>query len=257
MRTPLMAGNWKMHKTVEQAIALARQLMTSLGDLDDREVAVCPPFTALHPLGEMLKHHPIKLGAQDLYPREEGAYTGEISPLMLVEAKCQYVIVGHSERRQYFGEGDPFINEKVQAALEYGLQPILCVGETRAQREAGQAEEVTTRQVKGCLEEVPATDMERVVIAYEPVWAIGTGLTATPDDAQAMHAVIRSLLAELYGQEVAAGVRILYGGSVKPDNVDALMAQPDIDGALVGGASLTAESFIRIARFQPYLSRNA
>lgn len=254
MRVPLMAGNWKMHKSPGQAIVFFNGLSEVVADVEDREVLICPPFVDLYPLGRMLrKSDPetsIKLGAQNLYPAEEGAYTGEIAPPMLKEANCDYVIVGHSERRQYFKEDDAFVNEKVRAAREFDLIPILCVGETEAQRDAGQEEDVVTTQVQEGLEGVEISSADELVIAYEPVWAIGTGRTATPEDAQALHAHIRTILAELYGEELAEGIRILYGGSVKPHNVDELMAQPDIDGALVGGASLEVESFARIVKFE-------
>jgi triosephosphate isomerase len=193
---------------------------------------------------------PLGLGAQNLYPEAQGAFTGEVSPPMLVDIGCRYVIIGHSERRQYFGESDAFVNRKLRAALAHGLRPIVCVGESKPQRDAGQAEPIVTAQVRAALLEVPPDQMANVVIAYEPIWAIGTGDTATPADAQAMHAAIRATLAELYGSEIAATVRIQYGGSVKPDNIDELMAQPDIDGALVGGASLQAASFLRIIHYQ-------
>jgi len=250
MRRPLIAGNWKMNKTVAEATALVEGLLAGVGQPQDREVLVCPPFTALHAVGRLVKGSPIMLGAQNLYPKDSGAYTGEISATMLLEAGCSYVIVGHSERRGYFGESDAFVNEKIKAALGAGLKAILCVGESREQREAGQAESVVTSQVENCLSDLTAEDMAQVVIAYEPIWAIGTGLTARPEDAEEMHACIRALLSTLFSAEVAEATRILYGGSVKPGNIDELMAQPDIDGALVGGASLEAESFLRIIHFE-------
>jgi triosephosphate isomerase (TIM) len=250
MRVPLIAGNWKMHKTVAEATALAEALLRGLPEMIGREALVCPPFTALHALGGLLRDTPIGLGAQDVFYEAQGAYTGAISPPMLRDVGCTYVIVGHSERRQIFGEGDTLINRKLRAALSHGLRPILCVGETKPQRDASQAEAIVVGQVRVGLAEVGGMALPEVVIAYEPVWAIGTGDTATPADAQAMHATIRRTLAELYGAEAAGHVRIQYGGSVKPDNVDELMAQPDIDGALVGGASLTAESFLRIVGFR-------
>jgi len=250
MRKPLIAGNWKMNKTVAQATELVEGLLAGLGQPQDREVLVCPPFTALHAVGRLVEGTPIMLGAQNLYPKDSGAYTGEISAPMLLEAGCSYVIVGHSERRGYFGETDEFINQKIKAALGAGLKTILCVGESRQQREAGQAESIVTKQVRGCLAGLTAEDMAGVVIAYEPIWAIGTGLTARPEDAEEMQACIRSLLGELFSEEVAEATRILYGGSVKPNNIDELMAQPDIDGALVGGASLEAQSFLRIIHFE-------
>jgi triosephosphate isomerase len=250
MRIPLIAGNWKMYKTVAEAVDLVEALLRDLGDTSDREVLVCPPYTALHALSPLLQETPIALGAQDLFYEAQGAYTGAISPLMLRDLGCTYVIVGHSERRQIFGEDDALANRKLRAALTHGLRPILCVGETKPQRDAGSAEQIVVGQVRAGLAEVDATALSNVAIAYEPVWAIGTGDTATPADAQAMHMTIRRTLAQLYSQEVADRVRIQYGGSVKPDNVDELMAQPDIDGALVGGASLKADSFLRIVQFR-------
>jgi triosephosphate isomerase len=239
-----------MYKTVGEATALVEALLRGLGDTSDREVLVCPPFTALYAVGQLLRGAPIGLGGQDVFYEAQGAYTGAISPPMLRDVGCTYAIVGHSERRQIFGEDDALVNRKLQAARAHSLRPILCVGETKPQRDAGQAETIVVGQLRAGLAGVAATAMPDVVIAYEPVWAIGTGDTATPGDAQAMHATVRGTLAELYGGEIAGQVRIQYGGSVKPDNVDELMAQPDIDGALVGGASLTAESFLRIVGFR-------
>ncbi|MCS6887958.1 triose-phosphate isomerase [Chloroflexus sp.] len=250
MRTPLIAGNWKMYKTIGEATALVRDLLAGLGPLIDREAIVCPPFTALAAVAPLVAGSQLGLGAQNCYPEAQGAFTGEVSPVMLADIGCRYVIVGHSERRQYFGESDAFVNRKLRAALTHGLRPIVCVGESKPQRDAGQAEPIVTAQVRAALVEVTAEQMPDVVIAYEPIWAIGTGDTATPADAQAMHAAIRATLADLYGAEIAAAVRIQYGGSVKPDNIDELMAQPDIDGALVGGASLQAASFLRIINYQ-------
>ncbi len=254
MRTPLMAGNWKMYKGPGQAIVYFNTFTEAITGLTDREVLICPPFVDLYPLGRMLRKSetplPLKLGGQNLYPAEEGAYTGEISPAMLRECNCDYVILGHSERRQHFHEEDAFINAKVKAARQHDLIPILCVGETEPQRDAGQAEAVVTAQVQQGLADIVITSANQLVIAYEPVWAIGTGRTATPADAQSMHAHIRQILATQFGTDLANGIRILYGGSVKPDNVDALMQQPDIDGALVGGASLQVESFARIVKFE-------
>ncbi|OAN39417.1 triose-phosphate isomerase [Chloroflexus islandicus] len=250
MRTPLIAGNWKMYKTIGEATALVRDLLAGLGPLADREAIVCPPFTALAAVAPLVAGSQLGLGAQNLYPEAQGAFTGEVSPVMLADIGCRYVIVGHSERRQYFGESDAFVNRKLRAALAHGLRPIVCVGESKPQRDAGQAEPIVTAQVRAALVEVTPAQMADVVIAYEPIWAIGTGDTATPADAQAMHAAIRATLADLYGADIAATVRIQYGGSVKPDNIDELMAQPDIDGALVGGASLQAASFLRIINYQ-------
>lgn len=250
MRKPLIAGNWKMNKTVTEAIELVEGLLDGVGRPQDREVLVCPPFTALRAVGQLVEGSPIMLGAQNLYPRDSGAFTGEVSAPMLLETGCSYVILGHSERRGYFGESDGFVNEKIKAALAAGLTAVLCVGESREQREAGGAQSVVTGQVRSSLADLTVDDMRDVVIAYEPIWAIGTGLTASPEDAEEMHAGIRSLLVELFGEECSQATRILYGGSVKPDNVDDLMAKPNIDGALVGGASLEAASFLRIIHFQ-------
>lgn len=250
MRRTIMAGNWKMYKTVGEAVALAEQLRGSLQDVTGREILVCPPFTALSAVAEVLQDSNIQVGAQNLYPADEGAYTGETSPKMLLDAGCGHVILGHSERRQYFQESDQFINQKLKAALEHGLKPILCVGETLEQREDGGQQRVVSTQVEGGLQDIPAEAMGRVAVAYEPIWAIGTGHTATPSQADEMHSAIRSDLNSLYGGDVAQDVCIMYGGSVKPGNVDELMSEPEVDGALVGGASLDAESFVRIVRFQ-------
>ncbi|MBI2845149.1 MAG: triose-phosphate isomerase [Chloroflexi bacterium] len=253
MRTPLIAGNWKMHRRISEALGLAQTLAESLSGTSSpgREVVICPPFTALLAVREVLKGSSIILGAQNLYPEPEGAYTGEISPTMLADLGCRYVILGHSERRQHLGETDEFINRKVQAALANGLRPILCVGEILEQRERGQEVGVVATQLRGCLQGVQTSQMGEVVIAYEPVWAIGTGKNATPEQAQTMHQNIRQVLQSRFGEEVANNTRILYGGSVKADNIDSLMAQPDIDGVLVGGASLDVTSFIRIVNYQP------
>lgn len=250
MRTPIMAGNWKMHKTVGEAVELVKGLLAGLDGVSGREVLVCPPFTALYALRPLLVGTSLGLGAQDLHHEPQGAFTGAIAAGMLTDVGCRYVIIGHSERRQYFGETDASVNLKIQAALAAGLTPIVCVGELKSERDAGQAEAVVARQIAGGLAGLSPEAVQRLVIAYEPVWAIGTGDTATPDDAQAMHAAIRGLLAEHFGAATADSVRIQYGGSVKPDNIDELMAMPDIDGALVGGASLKAESFLRIVKFQ-------
>lgn len=243
MRIPFIAGNWKMNTTVAQATALARELRERLEHIEGIEKVVCPPFVSLAPLRELLGGSSIRLGAQNMYFEEQGAYTGEVSPLMLEEL-CDFVILGHSERRQYFSESDELVNRKVQAALRVGLVPILCVGERLEQMEAGETEEVVTRQLRGALGgiEPPAG----LVIAYEPVWAIGTGKAATAPQSNDTIALLRRSVAELYGEEVAQGVRILYGGSVTASNIADFMAQPEIDGALVGGASLKAEEFVSI-----------
>jgi triosephosphate isomerase len=250
MRRPLIAGNWKLNKTIDDACELATHLVTGIVGVEDREVVIAPVFTALTTVANVIKNSPIQLAAQNCYPEESGAFTGEISPLFLCDAGCQYVIVGHSERRQLIGETDEFIQQKIVKSLETKLKPILCVGETFEQREKGQMFDVLSRQVRGALAELTPDQMATVVVAYEPVWAIGTGKTASTDQAQEAHAFIRKLLGELFNSEVANATRILYGGSVKPGNVDSLMAEEDIDGALVGGASLNADDFIRIVRFR-------
>ncbi|NJK81419.1 MAG: triose-phosphate isomerase [Chloroflexaceae bacterium] len=249
MRIPLLAGNWKCNKTVGEGEAFVQEFLAQLGDTTGREVLICPPLTALYPLDKLLAGSTVALGAQDVFYEESGAYTGAVSPPMLRDVGCTYTIIGHSERRQYFGDTDEIVNKKMHAALAGGLKPIMAVGETKPQRDAGRAEDIVVAQVRAGLAGIPTEQMEQVVIAYEPIWAIGTGDTATPDDAQAMHATIRNTLNVLYGSAIADAVRIQYGGSVKPDNVDELMACADIDGALVGGASLKVESFLRIVHF--------
>ncbi len=249
-RKPLIAGNWKMFKTCAEAVETARQLMDLVADISDTEVMIAPPFTALTPVAEILKESRILLGAQNLHWEKEGAFTGEISPLMLVSAGCQYVIIGHSERRQYFGETDHSVNKKINAANNNGLIPVFCIGESEKERESGQTFSVLDKQVKKGLEGLFADNLKTLVIAYEPVWAIGTGKTATSDQAQEVHQFLRSLVDELYGETLAKSIRILYGGSVKPGNISEFMARPDIDGALVGGASLDAETFSKIVQFK-------
>ncbi|MFH8518630.1 triose-phosphate isomerase [Streptomyces gelaticus] len=253
-RTPLMAGNWKMNLNHLEAIAHTQKLGFALTDKDYDvvEVAVLPPFTDLRSVqtlveGDKLK---IKYGAQDISAHDSGAYTGEISGPMLAKLRCTYVAVGHSERRQYHGETDEICNAKVKAAYKHGLTPILCVGEGLDVRKAGDQVSHTLAQLDGGLKDVPAEQAESIVIAYEPVWAIGTGEVATPEDAQEVCGAIRGRLAELYSQELADAVRIQYGGSVKSGNVAAIMAQPDVDGALVGGAALDADEFVKIVRFR-------
>jgi triosephosphate isomerase len=249
-RKPVMAGNWKMHYTVAEALALAEELKRGITRCDDREVVVAPTFTALGAVAKVLSGSPIRLAAQNCHWENQGAYTGEISPPMLKDVGCHYVIAGHSERRQYFRETDQEINRKVAALLSHGLTPILCVGETLEERQGGKTMDVLAGQMNGALSGLEARAGERIVIAYEPVWAIGTGHTATTEQAQEAHAFIREKVAGRFNKSVANQVRILYGGSVKPDNVDALMAMPDIDGVLVGGASLKAASFVRIVEFR-------
>lgn len=252
MRTPLIAGNWKMHMTVDGAVNMLQELLERLGGQapNNRTVLICPPFTAISAVAAILNGTGLLWGGQNMHPAERGAFTGEISPIMLTDLGCTHVIVGHSERRHIFGETDDMINEKVRSALSHGLVPILAVGEKIEQRRAGLERAVVEEQLAKGLAGVEAEDAGRIVVAYEPVWAIGTGETASPADAQAMHAFIRGWLGERYGPAIAAGIIIQYGGSVKPDNVDELMAQPDIDGALVGGASLVAESFARLVNFE-------
>lgn len=249
MRTPVIAGNWKLFKTTGEAKELVNALKPAVAAAQKVEIVVSPVFTALTTVASAIKGSAIKLSAQDCYWEEEGAYTGEVSPKLLIDAGCSHVIIGHSERRQYFGETNATVNRKIKAAVTAGLTAIFCVGETLEQREADKTFSVIRTQVKGGLKDLGTTALDKVIIAYEPVWAIGTGKTATDDQAQEVHAFIRSLMAKLYGEAAAGRIRILYGGSVKPENIKGLMAKPDIDGALVGGASLKADSFAAIANF--------
>jgi len=249
-RKPIIAGNWKMNKTIAEAKDLAAKLMPLVSGARDREIVLAPTFTALHSVSEVVKGTNMTLAAQNLHWEDKGAFTGEISAEMLLDLGCKYVIIGHSERRQYFGETDETVNKKVRQALNKGLLPIVCVGELLSEREAGKATEVIDRQVTGALKGVTAAEMQKIVVAYEPVWAIGTGKTATPDQANEIHAFIRNKVKSLYDAGVAEGLRIQYGGSVTPENVSQLMAKPDIDGALVGGASLKPESFAALVNFK-------
>jgi len=249
-RTPLLAGNWKMHGARREAIALAGALAKEVGRVAGREVLIAPPYTALDAVAATIAGTDIRLAAQNLYWEPKGAFTGEISAPMLREAGCTHVIIGHSERRQYFGETDETVNKRLHAALGAGLTPIVCVGETLGEREAEATMQVVERQVATGLTGVSVPDVGRCIIAYEPVWAIGTGRTATPAQAEEVHRGIRAQLERATDVATAARVRILYGGSVKPDNIDDLMAEPNIDGALVGGASLVIEQFVRIVRFE-------
>ncbi len=242
-RTPLIAGNWKMYKTATEGAALARELCQRLGSGGGVEVAVCPPFPALAAVGMALQGSGIALGAQDMHWEKEGAFTGAVSAGMLLHVGCRFVILGHSERRQHFGETDASVQRKVRAALAAGLTPIVCVGETLTERDGGQTLAVVARQVRAALDGLTGADLSRLILAYEPVWAIGTGRTATPEQAQDVHRALRRLLGELGG---GSATRILYGGSVKAENAAALLRESDIDGALVGGASLVAEQFARI-----------
>ncbi len=249
-RRPIVAGNWKMHKDHLEAVQLVQKLGYVLDeeDHDGQDVVVCPPFVSLRSVQTVLEadRNPIQLGAQDCHPEDSGAFTGEVSASMLVRLAVKYVIAGHSERRQLFGETDEVVNQKVAAIQRHGMRPILCVGETIDQRREGAAEQVVADQLAGSLAGIEVEDPEALVVAYEPIWAIGTGETATPDDAQAMCAHVRAVLADLYDDDTAASVRVQYGGSVKPGNVRELLGQDDIDGALVGGASLTADDFALI-----------
>ncbi len=248
MRTPVIAGNWKMYKTARQAAETVRSLAGLVAGVRGVEVVICPPFTALAAAIEAAKGSSVAIGAQDCHWEKEGAFTGEVAVPMIADLGCSHCLVGHSERRQFFGETDAAVDTKVDAVLTQGLSCIACVGETLAEREAGQTFVVLERQVRSGLTRHLASP--RLVIAYEPVWAIGTGKTATPAQAQVAHAFIRDVVAQAANPAAAQAVRILYGGSVKPDNIAALMAQPDVDGGLVGGASLDAASFAKIVRFR-------
>ena len=249
-RLPFIAGNWKMNKTVPEAVELVRELKGSLSGAEEVEVAVAPAFTALYAVQKELQGSFIQLAAQNVFWEEKGAYTGEISPLMLKDLGCRYAIIGHSERRQFFGEKDETVNRRIRAALSHGLRPIFCIGETLKEREEGKTVSIVESQLEAGLRGIEGSQMERMVIAYEPVWAIGTGKTASPGQAEEVHGSIRQKLGKLYGHEIAEKIRIQYGGSVTPENVNGLMSQKNIDGALVGGASLEAESFSRIVRFR-------
>jgi triosephosphate isomerase len=245
-RKQIIAGNWKMHKTHTDALALAREVVAGVREGSAREVVLCPPFTALSAVAEGLVGSSVSLGAQNVHWEDSGAYTAEISAPMLAALGCRYVIVGHSERRQYFGETDEMVARRMGAVAKAGMIPILCVGETLEQRQRDETEAVVTGQLDGALGNWKAENPGALVVAYEPVWAIGTGMTATQEQAQEVHGKIRGYLAAAFGEGFAAGVRVLYGGSVKPDNASALLESPDIDGALVGGASLKSESFLGI-----------
>ncbi|MDG5467264.1 triose-phosphate isomerase [Deltaproteobacteria bacterium IMCC39524] len=250
MRKPMIAGNWKLHKTISEATSLVSELIPAVASNRNVEIVVAPVYTALAKVAEALAGSNIKLAAQNCYPEPQGAFTGEVSPPLLKDAGCEYVIIGHSERRQLFAETDESVNSKALALAESGLGTIFCIGETLEERESGKMFDVLRQQVTAGLKDLTARQMQTVVVAYEPVWAIGTGKVATDEQAQEVHAFIRGLLAELYDPQTAAATRILYGGSVKPGNVDGLMTQPDVDGALVGGASLNADDFARIANFE-------
>jgi triosephosphate isomerase len=249
MRRPVIAGNWKMYKTQAEARAYFSALAPLVQGCVHCDIIVAPPFTALAAAVEAVKGTTISIAAQDMHGEPEGAFTGEVSAAMLVEAGCRAVIIAHSERRQFFGETDESANKKIKSALAVGLTPILCVGELLAQREGGKTEEVLERQFRGAVAALTGAEFSRIILAYEPVWAIGTGRTATPEMAAEAHRFLRQQAAANFTPERAAGLRILYGGSVKPDNIKGLMAQMEIDGALVGGASLNAEAFASIVNF--------
>ena len=249
MRKPIMGGNWKMNKTAREAVQTIEDLRERMEGVEEIEVVVFPPFTVLGLAEKILRDSSIGLGAQNMHWEAGGSYTGEISAPMLVDLGCRYVILGHSERRQYFGESDERVNKKIKSALTFELIPVVCVGETLKERKEGSFKRVVETQLNLCLKEVSPEEAERMVIAYEPVWAIGTGVTATPEQAEEMHSFVRELLAKLFGEDLADSMRIQYGGSVKPQNIKELMREPDIDGALVGGASLDASSFARIVKY--------
>jgi triosephosphate isomerase len=248
MRIPIIAGNWKMHKTIAEAVQLARGIREAVVDISGVDIVLCPPFVALAAVDDVIANSKIGLGAQNMYWEKQGAFTGEVSPLML-QGLCDYVILGHSERRQYFGETDDGVNKKIKAALAHHLIPIVCVGENLAQNEAGETVEFVGGQIKAAFDGLPVPDAQQVVVAYEPIWAIGTGKTAEAADANRIIAEsVRNPLAQMYGENVAQQIRVQYGGSVKPDNIEGFMAQPDIDGALVGGACLKVDSFVGIIK---------
>jgi len=249
MRKPIIAGNWKMNLTRAEALAMLDKLIPAVKSNNSVEIIVCPAYPVLDAVKQKVTKTNIKLGAQNVFYKDSGAYTGAVSPLMLVDIGVEYVIIGHSERRQYFGETDEMVNLRAQTAYQHNLLPIICVGETLDERESGQTEFVVQKQVEGCLNNLQREKMINTVIAYEPVWAIGTGVNATPEQAQEVHSFIRGLLKKLYDEELAQPVRIQYGGSVNPNNIKELMAMPDIDGALVGGASLKADSFAKIVNY--------
>jgi triosephosphate isomerase (TIM) len=248
MRKRIVAGNWKMNKTVAEAVDLAAGIKSELADSNEVDVVLCPPFTALAAVGAVIGDCQLRLGAQNMHWESSGAFTGEVAPGMLRDLYCHYVILGHSERRAYFHETDEVVNRKVKAALAANLHPIVCVGELSEDRDAGRTEAVVGAQLRGSLAGLSTPEWAELVIAYEPVWAIGTGRTASPEQAQEVHAFIRGLIAELADESLAQSVRIQYGGSMKPDNAGELLGQPDIDGGLIGGAALDARSFVDIVR---------
>lgn len=248
MRIPFIAGNWKMHTTASEAVAILNGLKSGLKEIQDVEVAVCPPFPYLNLASKTLEGSRIRVGAQNMYYEEKGAFTGEVSPHMLKDVGCHYVILGHSERRQKFGETDDAVNKKIRRALDFGLLPIVCVGETIEEWKAKRTNQIVESQIQGCLKDITDNEIDNITIAYEPVWAIGTGETAKPEHAQGVHRLIRMWIEQNYDRDSAESIRIQYGGSVKPGNARDLLIQPDIDGALVGGASLKAEDFVEIVK---------
>jgi len=248
MRTKIIAGNWKMNTTAVEAEGLVRGILEKVSDVRGVEIVVCPPFTSLAVVSPLIGGSNVALGAQNMHWEDKGAYTGEVSATMLLTLGCQFVILGHSERRSYFFETDEVVAQKVKAAISYGLIPIVCVGETLVERERGITNQVVERQVNGAFRGMTPEEFDGIVVAYEPVWAIGTGKTATTEQAQEVHAFIRGRLARMFGEDIAGKTRIQYGGSMKPDNAAELLAQADIDGGLIGGASLKADSFEEIIR---------
>jgi len=245
-RNKVIAGNWKMFKTNSEALQLANQIKIKTTDINNTKVIICPPSTALAVVNEVTKESTVSLGAQNFYWEKEGAFTGELSPGMIKSTGATYVLIGHSERRQYFGETDETVNKKINAALENGLNPIVCVGETLEERESNITDKIVGKQITGALQNFDAAAASKLIIAYEPIWAIGTGKTATPEQAQEVHKMIRELIRSLYNDDVADNMIIQYGGSVKPENAEILLGQNDVDGALVGGACLKADSFSEI-----------
>ncbi len=254
MRRYIIAGNWKMNKTIGEAIELANGLKRELYKVEDIDIVICTPFTALAEVAEVTINSNVNLGGQNLFWEAKGAYTGEVSAGMLKDAGCKYVVIGHSERRKYFGETNETVNKKIRAALDAGLLPIVCVGEVLEERESGKTFDVVGDHIENSLKGLSKDDIAKIILAYEPVWAIGTGKTATPEQAEEVHKFIRGLLVKLYDKDIAEDVRIQYGGSVTPDNVEGLMSKENIDGALVGGASLKIESFSQIVKKSNLLS---
>jgi triosephosphate isomerase len=249
LRKPIIAGNWKMFKTIQEAVSTANELKAKVSDVKDKEIVICPVFTCLKPVCDAVKGSNVKVGAQDLFWEEKGPFTGEISAQQVKDTGCTYAIIGHSERRQFFHETNETVGKKILAALKVGLTPIVCIGELLAERESGKTFAVIEKQIREGLGVLNAEQAKLIVVAYEPVWAIGTGKVATPAQAEEVHIFTRKTIGSMFGQNIADGIRILYGGSVKPDNISDLMSQKNIDGGLVGGASLEAESFSKIIKY--------